>query len=308
MASYLVRAIEAVIDEELPASDGAFPDQQGHHEVNIDKLAAIGVVEGRTDGTYDPSGVVTRAAMGSFLARSLDYLAERGFHPVPFDVQVSATADEQPSNLRHRLSGQVVDQFDTGYFLADVRFEVHRPTADGWSVVRSGTVVSGPGGELEYSYAGGDVEPGATDAVAACTVAAGEQFAPDAAVCATEDDDGELEPQADRRATLLGVDWGEPVEPTVATPGEYPSEAIAIDADAGVLDVQTLVPDTEFLRFGYLGDNDFQVEGADVTADAFTCAVATTIETDAQHSLSIFLDEDGTGIYALATAADVADC
>ncbi|MFA9431250.1 S-layer homology domain-containing protein [Egicoccus sp. AB-alg2] len=307
MASYVARAIETVTGTELPSAPGTFPDEVPVHQENIDKLAAIGVVQGREDGTYDPQGVVTRAAMASYIARSLDYLAVLGLHPVPYEVELSAESDEQPANLRHRFDGQVLDQFGRGYFQADVRFEVHRETADGYQVVNSGEIVSGLGGELDFSYLG-EAQAGDVDHVAACTVGANEDFEPDATACAAENDDGELEGHDDRGTTIVTVGWTEPVEPSVAEPDEYMVEAIAVDTSAGLLYVQTITPDRDFLEFGYDVNNDFQVEGQDTDAYVFGCAVEATLDAGAQHSMSILLEDDGTGSYALATAADVDAC
>ena len=56
-----------------PATQDFFPDDEGNtHEDNINRLAAAGITEGLEDGTYDPAGVVTRAQMGSFLARAME--------------------------------------------------------------------------------------------------------------------------------------------------------------------------------------------------------------------------------------------
>ena len=68
MASFIARGFE------LSAStEDFFPDDEGNtHEDNINRLAAAGITEGLENGTYDPAGVVTRAQMGSFLARAME--------------------------------------------------------------------------------------------------------------------------------------------------------------------------------------------------------------------------------------------
>lgn len=84
MASFIARAIEQATGEELPRGDG-FDDVAGTHEDNIEKLQAIGVVQGQGDGTYDPAGATTRAQMTSFIARTLTYLLEEGlFVPMAY--------------------------------------------------------------------------------------------------------------------------------------------------------------------------------------------------------------------------------
>ncbi len=67
MASFIARGFE------LPGTtQDFFPDDEGNtHEDNINRLAAARITEGLEDGTYDPAGVVTRAQMGSFLARAM---------------------------------------------------------------------------------------------------------------------------------------------------------------------------------------------------------------------------------------------
>jgi hypothetical protein len=67
MASFLARAFQYP-----PSTRDWFPDDDGSvHEPNINRVADAGVTTGYGDGTYRPSGLVTRAQMGSFLARAL---------------------------------------------------------------------------------------------------------------------------------------------------------------------------------------------------------------------------------------------
>jgi hypothetical protein len=67
MASFLARAFA------LPAAtQDYFTDDNGSvHEDNINRVAQAGITGGTTPGHYSPSGAVTRAQMGSFLARAL---------------------------------------------------------------------------------------------------------------------------------------------------------------------------------------------------------------------------------------------
>ncbi len=89
MASFLVRAIEDVTDEELDRA-ALFDDVSGTHQANIEKLAAIGVAAGTEDGAYAPSEPITRAQMASFLARSLGHLVDEGVLQ-PMDYQEGDT-------------------------------------------------------------------------------------------------------------------------------------------------------------------------------------------------------------------------
>lgn len=72
MASFVARTLEAAGDRDLPSDPGShFKDTAGTtHEERIDQLAEIGVVEGRSDDSYDPGGLVTRAQMASFVLRA----------------------------------------------------------------------------------------------------------------------------------------------------------------------------------------------------------------------------------------------
>lgn len=76
MASFIARTLEAA-GAQLPAAPvDAFPDDEGSsHELRIDQLAAVGVVRGRTDGSFGPQSVVTRAEMATFLVRAHDLVA-----------------------------------------------------------------------------------------------------------------------------------------------------------------------------------------------------------------------------------------
>jgi hypothetical protein len=88
VASFVARALEDVIGGALPRSD-SFDDIGPPHAANIEKLAAIGVVQGRADGSYAPQASTTRAQMATIVARSLAFLADEGFHVAPaIDLRV----------------------------------------------------------------------------------------------------------------------------------------------------------------------------------------------------------------------------
>jgi hypothetical protein len=85
MASFLARAIEAALGEELDRVV-AFDDVEGAHRDNIEKLAAIGVVGGMTDTTYGPDAPTTRAQMATMVARTLGHFVAAGaMEPVAYD-------------------------------------------------------------------------------------------------------------------------------------------------------------------------------------------------------------------------------
>ncbi|MFA9445744.1 S-layer homology domain-containing protein [Egicoccus sp. AB-alg6-2] len=94
MAALLARAIEDVIDGELPRADGTpYEDVGGEHRDSIEKLTAIGVVQGRTADRYEPAATTTRAQMATMLARTLDYFASEGhLHPVAYAPGTAAAS------------------------------------------------------------------------------------------------------------------------------------------------------------------------------------------------------------------------
>ena len=76
LASFVARTLEAS-GMVLPtgAPDAFADDDVSVHEPRIDQLAALRVVQGRSDGTFAPDAVVTRAEMATFLVRAHDVLA-----------------------------------------------------------------------------------------------------------------------------------------------------------------------------------------------------------------------------------------
>ena len=84
MASFISRAAsfiqngQAVPEHEPPrVTDDHFPDDDGSvHEANINALAAVGIVQGFSDGTYRPGDPVLRDQMASFVMRSYDWAVE----------------------------------------------------------------------------------------------------------------------------------------------------------------------------------------------------------------------------------------
>lgn len=91
MATFVAGAVEEVTGEQLPRGSG-FADVSGVHQASVEKLAVLGVVEGRDDGTYGPSVATTRAQMASYVARTLDHLAEQGLVVAPSFQRGTATS------------------------------------------------------------------------------------------------------------------------------------------------------------------------------------------------------------------------
>ncbi|MFP4311879.1 MAG: S-layer homology domain-containing protein, partial [Nitriliruptoraceae bacterium] len=78
IASLVARTLrEAGVTPTVP-SDGRFDDvaaESVHHDA-IEALAAVGIVEGRTATTYDPSATTSRAELAAVVARAAEFLAE----------------------------------------------------------------------------------------------------------------------------------------------------------------------------------------------------------------------------------------
>ncbi|MEX1163927.1 MAG: S-layer homology domain-containing protein, partial [Nitriliruptor sp.] len=72
MASFLVNAIEFVIEGDLPAPAGPFTDTSGNtHQESIRKVAAAHIASGVAADRFAPAADVRRDQMASFLVRSL---------------------------------------------------------------------------------------------------------------------------------------------------------------------------------------------------------------------------------------------
>src|SRR5690606_27725672 len=105
--------------EDLAEGDDAFPDDDGSvHEANINRLAAIGVVEGKTDGNYYPGEDVNRAQMASFLIRSLAFLHAQGdVGPVPGGPSAGpVTVDPTTIGPDHVVSGKIANPTTIEHF------------------------------------------------------------------------------------------------------------------------------------------------------------------------------------------------
>ena len=98
MGSFLARAWEARTGEELPIDAAvSFTDIEGNvHGDNILRIASAGFTGGVGDGAYDPSASVTRAQMGTFLARFLAALVEQGVTDYPPTDPVPLPGQPEP--------------------------------------------------------------------------------------------------------------------------------------------------------------------------------------------------------------------
>jgi hypothetical protein len=82
MASIIARALDHA-GYELPAvpPDAFEDDTTSVHQLNINRLAAVGIVKGRTDTEFDPESPVRRDQMASFLVRAAEKAYGTEFEP-----------------------------------------------------------------------------------------------------------------------------------------------------------------------------------------------------------------------------------
>jgi DNA-binding beta-propeller fold protein YncE len=118
LASLLARTLDEL---ELPlppvAGSPTFSDIDEPHGDNIRRLAAAGIVEGKSDGRFDPAAPVTRAQLASLLvrtlafARNLDVVATAGPHFA--DVSSAAHGPNIDAALEQGLLlGRTADRFE----------------------------------------------------------------------------------------------------------------------------------------------------------------------------------------------------
>ena len=85
MASFVARAYDYAAPSNLPGSRDLFIDDTRFtsHEDDINRLAGVGIVQGRSRLRYGPGADVSRAEMAAFLARLSDLGVEEGLVPPP---------------------------------------------------------------------------------------------------------------------------------------------------------------------------------------------------------------------------------
>lgn len=93
MASLLVRALELPPVEGDPFTD----DEHSIHERDIAALAAAGLTHGCESGSFCPDDPVTRAQMGSFLARAFQLRPPSDLPEIPSDVLAELEGPSWPT-------------------------------------------------------------------------------------------------------------------------------------------------------------------------------------------------------------------
>ena len=106
MASFLARAYEARTGEALPTDVASFSDIDGNvHADNIARIAGAGLTGGVDGDRFNPRGAVTRAQMGTFLARFLALMVDEGSLAYPPADPVPLPEDHDPLA---RFQGELV--------------------------------------------------------------------------------------------------------------------------------------------------------------------------------------------------------
>jgi acyl-homoserine-lactone acylase len=109
MASFVARALDWLDDGALsgsfppPATDRFRDDDGSVHEDAIDRIAALGIVQGFADGTYRPAAAVLRDQMASFLVRAYDAAIEFGLVDDPDRAPIGD--DEFEATIRRTAYG-----------------------------------------------------------------------------------------------------------------------------------------------------------------------------------------------------------
>ncbi len=159
MATFLDRLLTSVglpLEPAAPGFDDVVPGAT--HADAIGRLAAAGVVQGRTAASYDPSGLVTRAQMASFLMRTNDLLAQDEITHPPYVEQPTVIAEEVvvlDAEERARLEVLALD-LDSG--AVTLGFDQRPDTIEPGDVVVSEPTDAAPDGLLVEVTAVTDTE------------------------------------------------------------------------------------------------------------------------------------------------------
>ncbi len=94
MATFIVNVFERSGTQVAVPEEDAFTDiASSFHRNNINRLAATGITVGKGDGTFDPSGNLTRAQMPSFLVRAAELAPGQDLTPERTDHFGDVPAD-----------------------------------------------------------------------------------------------------------------------------------------------------------------------------------------------------------------------
>ncbi len=83
LAGDVVDLLEELSGAPLPPRPHEYVDLDDSAWTSVSKVVGTGIVPGLKGGRFDPHGVVTRGAMATFVARTLDHLVEEGIIATP---------------------------------------------------------------------------------------------------------------------------------------------------------------------------------------------------------------------------------
>jgi hypothetical protein len=115
MASFVAREVEVSGGSFPENRDNAFTDDNGSiHEANIDKLAAVKIVNGTGGGRFDPRGIITRDQMASFLVKAYEYRSGRTLTPRG-DYFIDDAGNTHEANINKSAEAGFTGGRDGGY-------------------------------------------------------------------------------------------------------------------------------------------------------------------------------------------------
>ncbi|MTV24138.1 hypothetical protein FTX61_01690 [Nitriliruptoraceae bacterium ZYF776] len=293
MATYIARAIDHLDDGDVngslpPEADETFfvDDLGTAHGANVERLAAVGVVQGFEDGTYRPNDHVYRDQMASFILRGLSYAEAEGLYAPPLEPAVTLEPQDAEVTVgeAHTVTATVTDELGDVDEDANVVFEV-------WRDGEAAPVLEDLADERSYTYT--TLEPG-TDTVVACVV---------------EDDDAEACTGEDGEVTgEATVTW---TEPAAAPSGDYAGiVGVCATTDDTVVEIWAAVVDAddaddpealpEMLAFTVAADDTLLVDGEVTDTEGFAGAC----ELGAGFGAEYDAEDDAPSAFALVSIDD----
>jgi hypothetical protein len=124
MATFIARTIDRANDLEVaalqdlpPASSDEFTDDDGStHEDSINRLAAAGVVDGRTDASFAPGAIVTRDQMARFINNAQEFLSNGVAFTTVEDYFVDDETSVHEASINGIASGGITAGIDATHY------------------------------------------------------------------------------------------------------------------------------------------------------------------------------------------------
>ncbi len=113
MASFLTRTLQTAGVELPDDPTDAFDDDSGNeHELEIDQLAELGIVEGNEDGDYDPISMVERDQMASFVVRTVEEILGEELDDPSGSFEDVRDDNVHADNIDAAFEAEIVEGFD----------------------------------------------------------------------------------------------------------------------------------------------------------------------------------------------------